>query len=122
MKSFGTAILCCFLLGGVGTLSCQGPREQARFFVEGNCLECKVLIERAALAQEGVASANWEEENSQLEVSYHSSKINLDRIQEAVAQAGFSTQYFPADPEARKQLPLCCQEIIQRKLTPDSPH
>lgn len=98
-------------------LSCA-DMQQAHFFVQGNCEECKQLIEAYAAQLKGVESATWNYEQSQLHIQYNARATSVDEVQQAIAEQGYETQFFPANPEAKVQLPACCQESINRQLAP----
>lgn len=98
-----------------------GRKVQSSFWVEGSCDSCKVVIETAALAVSHLDSAAWDVSRSMLKVSYDTTRVSLDTIQMALARAGFSTQYFPADEAARQKLPLCCRQPLEQRL-PSAPH
>jgi mercuric ion binding protein len=103
-------------------LACQGDLSQQKFFVEGNCQECKSLIENGVLGLDGVKEADWDPERSFLSVKFAPGDISLEEIQEAVAGLGFNTQFFDGDPAQRSLLPTCCTEPIQQKIQPNGMH
>lgn len=76
--------------------------------VWGNCGMCKKTIETAA-AKAGAASANWNTETKILSVSYSAKKTNAEKIQQAVAAAGYDTENFTAPGEAYDKLHACCK-------------
>jgi copper chaperone CopZ len=110
MKQIVIIVLGLFLL-----TSCA-ESTKTRFYVEGNCMECKEIIEAKVNEIQGIDSVGWDFESSLLIVKYFASKVAPDMIQQHVAKAGFDTQFYPADTDARNQLPACCQEPINRKL------
>ena len=113
MRSCYIALFSLLLLIG-----CGGPVEEVTFFTEGNCEECKALIEGAVEDLSGVKSVSWNFETSLTTIAYSSGRINEDAIQEAIANQGFETQYYPANEEARANLPECCRQAIERELKP----
>lgn len=76
--------------------------------VKGNCETCKKIIERAAHVK-GVKKAVWSAETHQLIVTYLSSKVSNDKIQQSVANAGYDTEKFRADDKVYHSLHACCQ-------------
>ena len=76
--------------------------------VRGNCTMCKKKIE-TALKVPGVSAASWSPETKVLKVSYDSSVITNDQIQQKVAAVGYDTQKFKASDEAYNKLHGCCQ-------------
>jgi hypothetical protein len=109
------AAVVCILLP-----ACSEP-ETEDFFVEGNCGACAPIIEAAALEVSGVKSARWDSASSMLSVTFRPGRADLDAIQVAVAGKGFATQFYPADSSARRNLPACCQEVIDHRLQPATP-
>jgi len=61
------------------------------------------------LGIKGVKSANWNQDTKIIEVVYNTTKINEDRIHEAIAASGYDTDKKKADAQAYKDLPECCQ-------------
>jgi periplasmic mercuric ion binding protein len=102
-------------------LGCQSPAETT-FYVEGACEACQPLIEQAVQAVPGVEEAQWDYETSLLTVTYQPGEEGEEPLQQAIAQAGFETQFYPADGPARAQLPACCQQPIERRLKQNDPH
>ncbi len=76
--------------------------------VLGNCGMCKKKIE-TALKVPGVSSADWDKNTKILTVSYDSTKISNDQVQQKVAAVGYDTQKVKATKEAYGKLPGCCQ-------------
>ena len=75
--------------------------------VWGVCDDCKDKIEKAAV-KGGALSADWNEDNYQLVISYNdqTSAVNIEK---EIAAVGYDTQDVKATDEAYKNLPKCCQ-------------
>lgn len=113
MKNFiGVSCLLLVLLAG-----CR-ERQLATFYVEGSCVECEALIREAMSEVSGADFEGWDMATSQARVQFSGLAEDLDRIQEAIAAAGFETQYFSANPDARAALPACCQQASSRLELP----
>ncbi|MFK7920922.1 MAG: heavy-metal-associated domain-containing protein, partial [Bacteroidia bacterium] len=80
-------------------LACGGAQTEGRFFVEGACEECQVLIEGSLVNTEGIAAAKWDSKTSVLSVSYDINRLSEDDIQQKISEAGFNTQFYDANPE-----------------------
>lgn len=115
MRKISLPILLSLLL-----MSCTEPQETL-FFTEGNCEACGPLIERALEAVDGVKSATWDYGSSFTTVQYYPDEVSEETLQQALADAGFATGFYQPDTAARKALPACCQEPIDRKLQPAQP-
>ncbi len=76
--------------------------------VWGNCGMCKTTIEKSAKAA-GAKTAVWNEDSKDLIVSYAAAKTSSNKIQEAVANAGYDTQDLTAPVEVYNKLHGCCQ-------------
>lgn len=76
--------------------------------VWGNCGMCKTTIEKAAKTA-GAKTAKWNEDSKELKVTYAAAKTSADKIQEAIAKAGYDTQDFTGDNSAYENLPGCCK-------------
>ncbi len=105
----------------VAFVGCKAPTE-ASFFVAGSCGDCAVLIEEALESISGVEYVSWSEESSNLTVLFDGTEAQMEAIQQAVSEAGFDTQYFPANPEKQAQLPECCHRSKPSLSDPGSPH
>jgi periplasmic mercuric ion binding protein len=76
--------------------------------VWGNCGMCKKTIETAA-TKAGASNAKWDTETKMLAVSYNGKKTSAEKIQQAIAAAGYDTRDFTASNEAYDKLHGCCQ-------------
>lgn len=81
-------------------------KEQIK--VWGNCETCKKRIESAATSA-GAVTANWSDQSHILSLSYDGAKTSLEKIQRAIAAAGYDTQDIKADDGAYNKLPSCCK-------------
>lgn len=75
--------------------------------VWGNCGMCKTTIEKAA-KKAGTTSASWDKDTKELKVSFDTAKTSAQRIQMAIAKAGYDTQDMTGDDKAYSKLPACC--------------
>lgn len=76
--------------------------------VWGNCGMCKKTIETAAKSA-GASKASWNDETQILAVSYKGKKTSSDKIQQAIAAAGYDTEKFSADDKVYDNLHGCCK-------------
>jgi hypothetical protein len=76
--------------------------------VWGICDECKDKIEKAAV-EGGAVSADWNEDNYQLVVSYNNDQTSALNIEKEIAAVGYDTQDVKATDDAYLKLPKCCQ-------------
>lgn len=76
--------------------------------VLGNCGMCKKKIE-TSLKVPGVNSADWNVKSKVLTVSYDSSKITNDQIQQNIAAVGYDTEKVKAKDEVYQKLHSCCR-------------
>ncbi len=86
-----------------------GQNSTEKFKVYGNCGMCESRIEKAAKSVEGVSSADWNKETKMIEVTFDSSKTDLDSIHKAIAKAGHDTELYRAGDEVYDGLPGCCK-------------
>lgn len=100
-KLFATLLLAsvCFMANA------QNP---TKIKVAGNCGMCKKHIEKAA-KDAGATTANWDKVSKMLTVSFDPSKTSNDKIEIAIAAAGYDTEHKQATEEAYKKLDECCQ-------------
>ncbi len=76
--------------------------------VLGNCGMCKVTIEGSLKKKDGVISKNWNKDTKMLAVTYDPSKINIKKIGEKIAGAGYDNEYATAPDDAYNNLHSCC--------------
>jgi mercuric ion binding protein len=87
------------------------------FKVWGNCGMCKRTIEKAANV-EGVEKATWNRETKIFTIVYNPTVISNEKVQKAIAAAGYDTEKFNGDDKAYEKLPGCCH--YERKKKEDS--
>jgi len=80
----------------------------AMFTVWGNCEMCKETIEKS-VKKEGVHKANWDVKQKTMKISYDSTKISLQSIQQFIADAGYDNVRFTGNLNAYTRLHACCQ-------------
>jgi hypothetical protein len=97
--------LCTLLFISFSAFAQKAKTENIK--VWGNCGMCKKTIETAAKGA-GATEANWNTETKVLAVSYTGSSNN-QKIQKAIAAAGYDTQDFTAPNEAYNNLHECCK-------------
>lgn len=76
--------------------------------VWGECGMCKNTIEKSAKAA-GASTASWNTETKVLTVSYNAKATSTNKIQQAVAAAGYDTKDFTASNAAYDNLHECCK-------------
>lgn len=103
MKKF---IFLCMTFLVIGNFAmAQAP---ATIKVSGNCGMCKKHIEKAA-KDAGATNATWDKATKLLTLSFDSNKTSTDKIESAIANAGYDTEHKEANLEAYKKLDECCQ-------------
>lgn len=76
--------------------------------VAGNCGMCKKNIESAAKAA-GALTAAWDKNTKLLTVTYNAASTSTDKMETAIANAGYDTEHQKASNEAYSKLDECCQ-------------
>ncbi len=105
MKLLKTMALVAFTLFGSVTFA-QTKTEKIK--VLGNCGMCKKRIE-TGLKDASITTAVWDKESKFLTVSYDSTKISNDAIQQKIADLGHDVPKFKAKTEVYDKLPGCCK-------------
>ncbi len=90
------------------TVAVDSKLKTAQFLVLGNCGMCKKTIEKAALGAKAT-TANWDSKTDMLDVSFNAKKTSVDKIQKAIAKAGYDNAGYKADDKAYSSLHGCCQ-------------
>ena len=76
--------------------------------VWGNCEKCKKTIE-GAVNMDGVVEKNWSPESTLMTVKFDTTKVSIDKIQKAIALAGYDNDKYYGDDYAYGKLEACCQ-------------
>jgi copper chaperone CopZ len=84
------------------------------FTTYGNCAQCKTRIEKALKIKE-VKYAKWDKKKKLVTVTYDSSAISLDSLQQLVAAVGHDTEKFKALDAVYQELPSCCHYRSSKK-------
>lgn len=84
------------------------PQKKETFKVWGECGMCKKNIEKAA-KDSGATTANWDTDSKQLTITYNTTKTSNQKIQQAIAAAGYDTRDLTADNTAYDKLHECCK-------------
>ena len=79
------------------------------FKVYGKCGTCKTAIESSLKKKDGVQDRNWDQESKMIIVTYDSTLISLEKIQQKIANAGHDTDNLKASDEAYNRLAPCCR-------------
>jgi len=92
----------------VTTVTAQTEKTE-KFEVAGNCGMCETRIEKAAKSVDGVLSADWDKETKMIEVKYDSDKVDIQKVDMAIAKVGHDTEMHKASDEVFDKLPGCCK-------------
>lgn len=105
MKSLKMIAVVAFTMLGSAVFA-QSKTDKIK--VLGNCGMCKKRIE-TGLKDPAITSAIWDKDNKFLTVSYDSTKITNQDIQEKIAGLGHDTPKAKAKNEVYDKLPGCCK-------------
>ncbi len=108
MKTLNICAALLFSIFVINFSNAQTSLKKETIKVWGNCGMCKATIEKAAKSA-GASTANWNEENKELKVSYAVNRSSSDKIQQAIARSGYDTQDFTGDTKAYDKLHSCCK-------------
>ncbi|WP_223706826.1 heavy-metal-associated domain-containing protein [Niabella beijingensis] len=106
MKKIEASLLGIFMILAAQVATAQAKTEKIP--VSGNCGMCKKTIEKAAQSA-GAAEASWDIASKLLSVKYDDKKTNGEKIQQAVADAGYDTKSIKGNDVAYEKLHACCQ-------------
>lgn len=109
MKTFKVIIILLAIVGSsklIAQTNKAGNTETVK--VWGNCEMCQAKIEKAA-KKAGATTARWDVDSKILSVSYNTAKANIDKIEKAVAAAGYDTEHQTSTVASYDNLPGCCQ-------------
>jgi hypothetical protein len=105
MKSIKISLI-ALLIGASQFAFAQSKTET--FGVNGKCGMCKSAIEKAAKSA-GATEANWNKDSKQLTVTFAEATSSVEKIQQAVADAGYDNVGLKSTDAAYGKLPGCCK-------------
>lgn len=97
-----------FIIAIIFTHSLFAQTKKETIPVWGNCGMCKGKIEKAALAA-GASKAKWDAKAKEIKLTYDASKTSSEKIQQAIAEAGYDTRDVAAPQSAYDNLHGCCK-------------
>lgn len=99
-----------YIIVFVGLISCtaNSPNKTVSFKVWGNCDMCKKTIETAC-ETDGVSAKDWNVDSKLMTVTFDTTKISLDAIQQLIAKEGYDNDTYYGDDYAYAKLQECCQ-------------
>ncbi len=83
--------------------------------IEGNCTDCKFLIESAGSKKREVL-LSWDTDTKVATIEYDSLKTSCTNILKRIALSGFDNELFLAPTEAYENLPDCCKYLRKNKM------
>ena len=89
-------------------------QSNTKIKVSGNCGMCKKNIETAAKAA-GAMTAAWDKTTKVLTVAFDANNTSTEKIETAIANAGYDTEHQVASNEAYGKLDECCQYDRKKK-------
>ncbi len=94
----------------LGLFSCNQSTtvKTATFKVWGNCEKCKKTIE-TAVDIKGVTEKNWNVESKLMTVSFDTTIVSLDEVEQLIAKAGYDDDLYYGDDYSYGKLESCCQ-------------
>ena len=85
--------------------------------VSGDCPMCEKTIEKVAFVK-GEATADWDVDAKTAQITFDSTRTNLDAVLKRIALAGYDNERYLAPEAAYAALPGCCQ--YERSLKPST--
>lgn len=82
--------------------------KQAMFQTSGNCEMCKDRIEEAAQSVSGVINVEWDADKQMTHLEFDPTKTSIDKVQQAIADAGHDAEKYKAPDAVYNELPECC--------------
>ncbi|WP_245999642.1 heavy-metal-associated domain-containing protein [Paraflavitalea soli] len=111
MKTQSIVLSFLFIVFSAFSVSAQKKdptQKKETLKVWGECGMCKKTIEKAA-KDSGATTANWDTESKKLTITYSTAKTSNEKIQQAIAAAGYDTRDLTANNEAYDKLHECCK-------------
>lgn len=106
MKTITIFSMCLSMLISINVFSQSLKTDTIK--VWGNCGTCKKAIENS-LDVKGVKKSNWNKDSKLLVITYDTLKINMDKINLLIGEAGYDTEKVKGNDKAYNNLPNCCK-------------
>lgn len=100
-------LMLIFLL--ILTSSAFAQTQEAVIKTSAECSSCKERVEGKLNYVSGIRFAELDYETQLLTVKFNPKKITLDEIRKILSELGYDADEVKANPEAVKELPVCCQ-------------
>ncbi len=83
------------------------------------CDMCKGKIEKILAYETGVKSSEVDYKTGVVKVKYKSHKTDINKIREAIANAGYNADDVKKNEEAYKKMSACCKKGEEKKSSCD---
>ncbi len=105
-------ILLSLSLLTAGLLNAQDRKAPAQLDIRTSsvCDMCEKTIETEMLYEKGVKAVDLDLVSGIVRIDYDPKRTDPDKLRKALTGLGYSADDIPADPEAFKDLPACCQK------------
>ena len=106
------------LLFAVVAFTCSKQQDQKKSIQQGHamisvptiqCQMCVETIQTAVKKVEGVISVTVDLKEKMAHVNFDAAKTTQEKIEKAIAAAGYDANNIKRDEEAHAKLPACCQ-------------
>ena len=74
------------------------------------CEMCKERLESNLSFEKGIKNVKLDMETKKLSVTYKSSKTDINAVKNTIVGLGYDADDLKANPEAYKNLPMCCKK------------
>ncbi len=108
MNTFKSFLLLSTLAFSVGCNAQVKNSKTVTVRIDGDCGMCEKTIEKVGSVK-GEADVDWDTDAKTAQVTYDTTRTDLDAILQRVAQAGYDNERYLAPKEAYSKLPGCCQ-------------
>ncbi|MFW2135223.1 TonB-dependent receptor domain-containing protein [Chryseobacterium sp. TY4] len=107
MKFLNKSILTFVMLLCSISIWAQETLKTESFYVRGNCISCKMRIEKAAKDM-GTSSVNWDANEQKIHITYDATRTSSDKILKHIADVGHDNEKYTSETKVYDKLPKCC--------------
>ena len=86
------------------------PPQKVKIKTSAICEMCKERIEKQLAFTKGVQESNLDLKDKVVTVTYNAKKTNIDKIKQAINDAGYDADETPSNPKSYDKLPSCCKK------------
>ncbi|HRG88954.1 MAG TPA: heavy metal-associated domain-containing protein [Chitinophagales bacterium] len=109
IKQFASAIILILVMSVSVYAAGKGKSAVVTIKTSAICGSCKVRLEKAVKAVDGVEEALLNLNSKKMKIKYNPDKTSPERLREVISATGYDADGIKKNEQAFGKLPQCCQ-------------